>query len=56
MYCRQNKMHLKPCYILLLLSIAFNPAALFAAEQQTVDIQANYLLLDENKGISTYCQ
>lgn len=59
MYCLQNKFYLNLFWLLtfLLLSICVNPAHAAKqskAKQQTLDIKANYLLLDENKGISTY--
>ncbi|MCW8899060.1 MAG: lipopolysaccharide transport periplasmic protein LptA [Gammaproteobacteria bacterium] len=54
MYCLQNKFYLNLfwLFIFLTLNLCVNPA--HAAKQQTIDIHANYLLLDENKGISIY--
>ena len=57
----QNDSYLKAQYLLILVltlcSVIFTPVASVAADktkQQALDIQASYMLLDENKGISTY--
>jgi len=59
MYCLQNRFYLIlfGVLILLTLSLCVNPAYAAKqskAKQHTIDIQANYLLLDEQKGISIY--
>lgn len=49
MFCLQNKIL---SLFTLLIIISSIPA--YAAKQQVIDIKAQYLLLDENKGISKY--
>jgi lipopolysaccharide export system protein LptA len=57
MSCLQNDNHLKLFSLITLLSVALCPIETVVAEKvkpQALDIQARYMLLDENKGISTY--
>lgn len=54
MFYLQNKVALKLCSLVAVLTIAISTGPAFATEQQTIDIQASYMLLDENKGISIY--
>ena len=49
MFCLQNK--ILSSFVLLII-ISSSPT--YAARQQVIDIKAQYLLLDENKGISEY--
>ena len=49
MFCLQNKFS---CLFVLLIIISSSPT--YAAKQQVIDIKAQYLILDENKGISKY--
>jgi len=49
MFCLQNKFL---SLFVLLIIILSSPA--YAEKQQVIDIKAQYLLLDENKGISKY--
>lgn len=50
MFCLQNKFS---CLFTLILIIIYSSPT-YAAKQQVIDIKAQYLLLDENKGISKY--
>lgn len=57
MFCHPSKRHFTLIYILFALSIMLNSRLIYAADStkaQTLDIQSQYLLLDEKKGISTY--
>ena len=57
MYCLPNKIHLMLVCFLILASFAFYSTPVYAAEKtktQTIDIHSQSLLLDEEKGISTY--
>lgn len=49
MFCLQNKL----LSLFVLLIIIFSSST-YAAKQQAIDIKAQYLLLDENKGVSKY--
>ena len=49
MFCLQNKF-----LVLFALLIIISSSPTYAANQQVIDIKAQYLLLDENKGISKY--
>ncbi len=52
MFCLQNKSFWLPFLLLLILSI--NPVYAAKQKQQIINIKSQYLLLDENKGISKY--
>jgi|GEM_PF-3472914 len=57
MFYLPSKRHLTLIYIFFALSIALNSSLIYAADKskaQILDIQSQYLLLDEKKGISTY--
>lgn len=54
MFCLQDKIALKLYSLATVLTIAISTGPAFAAKQQTLDIQARYMLLDDNKGISIY--
>jgi len=52
MFCLQNKLLL--LLNLLLMTFVINPVQAANVTQETIDITANYLLLDERQGISKY--
>lgn len=57
MFCLQSRSYIMLFWLFIFLTMVITVTPTYAvnqANQQTVDIKAKYLLLDENKGISTY--